>query len=333
MNKQRFRVVITDVYPTDTLEPEREVLEPLGAQVIPCRCVTEQDVIEAAQGADALLVREAKVSARVIETLDQCKVIVCCGVGTDHVDLDAATRKSIIVANEPDYCVEEVSNHVMCFLLACAKKLQRLDAVTRQGRWGYDILSPMGPIQGETLGLVAFGSIARRVAQKAQAFDLNTVGYDPYVSAEVFETWKVESVSLEELLRRSDFVSSHIPLTRETVHLFGEREFRLMKPTAYFLNTSRGKVVDEAALIRALREGWIAGAALDVLEKEPSDPGNPLFAMDNVILTPHSAYHSDVSWKRLCRLVAEDVARVFAGYWPRSLANHTIKEKLTLLDP
>jgi len=330
MTDKKYKVVHTDAFPNRVIREELEELEKINTKVVLSTCKTEDEVIEAARGADAILSVFSPLTRHVIETLQDCKVIVRYGIGVDNIDVEAATEHNIVVANVPDFCFEEVSNHVMALLLACAKKLAILNNNTRQGRWGH-FPAPMGPIHGQVLGLVGCGNIGQAVAKKAQCFSLRILGYDPYIGESVAREHGITLVSLPELLKESDFVSVHTPLTKETRHIIGENEFRLMKPSAYFINTARGAVVDEQALIKALREKWIAGAGLDVFEKEPIDPNNPLLKMDNVVVTPHCASYSDASFSLLRRRVGEAAASVLSGRWPRSVVNKTVKPKINLV--
>ena len=330
----RYLIVQTDAPSDAPLPDEREALVQSGleAELVSRECHTEGEVIDLASPADAILTIGAQMTRRVIEHLTRCKVIVRYGIGVDNVDIEAATERGIVVANIPDFCLEEVSNHALLLLLACAKKLVALDKLVRAREWGrkYEVMLPMPEIHGQTLGLVAFGKIPRALVPKAKALGLRVLAHDPYVEDEVIEGYGAEPVGLDKLLREADYVSVHTPLTPETRGMFGEGEFRLMKPTAYFINTSRGPVVDEEALVRALQEGWIAGAGLDVLEEEPPDPDNPLLTMDNVILTPHSASYSDAAFRELRRRVVEEAVRVLKGEWPHSLVNPKVKEKVHL---
>ncbi|MFQ5827125.1 MAG: C-terminal binding protein, partial [Dehalococcoidia bacterium] len=241
--------------------------------------------------------------------------------------------RGIVIANVPDFCMEEVSNHAMMMLLACAKKLVRLNAWVKEGHWGRGLLKPMGAIHGQTLGLVACGNIGRATAVKARAFNMEVLGYDPFIDPGVPRASGIEMVDLPELLERSDYVSLHTPLTPESRHLMGEKELQLMKPSAFLINTSRGPVVDQGALIKALQEGWIAGAGLDVFEREPIDPDSPLLKMDNVIVTPHTASYSDAAFDELHRRVAEEMVRVLTGHWPLHLVNPAVRKKVRLLEP
>ena len=303
-----------------------------NAELVSADCATEDEMIEAAKDADAIITWGAQITRRVMEALPKCKVIVRYGVGFDTIDVDAATDNDILVVNVPDFCWEEVSNHAITLLLACAKKLALLNDLTKQGLWAESkrAQAPMGSIYGQTLGIIGCGNIGRMTARKAQCFGLKILGYDPYVDKSLARESGITLVSLPELLKESDFVSVHTPLSEETWHLIGEKEFKQMKPTAYFINTSRGSVVDEPALIKALQEKWIAGAALDVFEKEPVDSDNPLLKMDNVVVTPHSASYSDVAFKRLRTSVGQEAARVLSGRWPKNVVNKTVKPKVNL---
>ena len=246
---------------------EAEELAKVNAELVGVDCTSEDEIIEAAKDADAIITAGAQITRRVMEALPKCKVIIRYGVGYDTVDVDAATDNGVIVVNipAPEWCVEEVSNHAITLLLACAKKLVFLNNCTKQGRWAEckRAQAPMVSIHGQTLGLVGCGGIGQVTGRKAQCFSLRVLGYDPYADKSLAREYGITLVSLPELLKESDFISVHTPLNKETRHLMGEKEFRQMKPTAYFINTARGSVVDEPALIKALQEKWIAGAALD----------------------------------------------------------------------
>ncbi|HEX2922716.1 MAG TPA: C-terminal binding protein, partial [Chloroflexota bacterium] len=245
----------------------------------------------------------------------------------DNVDVQAATRRGVAVVNVPGFCVREVADHVMMMVLAFSRRLTFLHGLLRQGVWGRGKASPMPAIYSRTIGLIAFGEIGREVALRARAFGPTLLACDPFVGQEDADRYGVTMVGMEELLQRSDFVSVHAPLNAQTTHLLGEREFRLMKPNAVVINTARGPVVDQIALIRALQEGWIAGAGLDVFEEEPIAPSSPLLKMDNVLLTPHTAGLSDESQRESRRRVSRAVAAILAGGWPegRELYNREVR--------
>ena len=313
---------------------DAEELPNVNAEVVGADCVTEDEIIEAAKDADVILMAGAQITRRVMEALPKCQAIICGSVGFDGVDVDAATDNSVILVNNParQWCVEEVSNHAITLLLACAKKLVLLNEGVKQGRWVESTRAtrPMGSIYGQTLGLIACGEIGRMTGRKAQCFGLRVLAYDPYVDKSIAKEYGITLVSLPELLKESDFVSVHTLLNKETRHLIGEKELRQMKPSAYLINTARGPVIDEQALIKALQEKWIAGAGLDVFEKEPADPDNPLFKMDNVVVTPHCASYSDAAFRRPRIIVLQEAARVLSGRWPKNVVNKTVKPKANL---
>ncbi len=311
---------------------ETEEIRKVGADLRSVDSSSEDETIAKAAAADAIITTGARVSRRVLENLPNLQVVVRYGVGYDTIDVEAATQNHVLVVNIPDYCFEEVSNHAIALFLACARKLPILGGLTGQGKWGYaaNALAPMGPIVGQIFGVVGCGNIGRMVARKAKCFGLEIVGSDPYLDGSVASEAGINLTSLAELMRISDYITLHTPLNKETHHLIGEKELHMMKPTAFLINTSRGPVVDEEALVKALREKWIAGAGLDVMEMEPPDASNPLLRMDNVVVTPHAAYYSDESVVRMRRSVGLEAARVLSGKWPKNLVNKGVVPKRTL---
>jgi D-3-phosphoglycerate dehydrogenase len=338
--KKQFKVVRVDQQgaAADPMIEERAELDKVGAELVGIDCATEEDTIKACRDADAITTVKLPITRRVIEASPKCKVIVRYGVGFDNIDVDAATDNGVIVVNLPDFCVEEVANHTMALLLCCARKIVFLDASMRRGQWvkpkqGRFVkgtLGVMGSIYGQTLGLIGCGNIGRMTARKAQCFGLKVLGYDPYADKSLAEQSGISLVSLSELLKESDYISIHTPLNKETHHLIGESALKQMKPTAYLFNTSRGPVIDEPALIKALKDKVIAGAGLDVFEKEPIAPDNPLLKMDNVVLTPHAGAYSDAACIRQERSVAQEAARVLSGRWPKTVVNKSVKPKISL---
>jgi len=313
-------VVITDhVFPS--LEIEQELLGAIGATVVSLQARSEVDLLDAVTDADALLVCYAPVTDRVIRRMTRCRIIARYGIGVDNVDLGAATAKGIVVTNVPDYCVDEVSDHALALLLACARRIPALAGRVRGGRWNARDAAPMHRLRGQTLGLVGFGKIPRRLADKARALGLEVIAFDPYVAGDEMEARGVQKTSLPGLLARSDFVSVHAPLAPETQGMIAEAQLRAMKRSAYLINTARGPLVLESALLRALEEEWIAGAALDVLQHEPPAADHPLQRFANVILTPHVAFYSEESVQELQRKAAEEVVRALSGRPPRSPVN------------
>lgn len=295
-------------------------------------CRSPGEAIEAIKGADIIINQGVPMPRQVIQEIDQAQAIVSFGHGFNHIDHNAAAEQGVMVVNCAGFCTEEVSNHAIMLLLACAKKLTTLNNLVKAGKWGAETrqaILPMVPIDGQTLGLVAFGNIARATARKAKVFGLEVIAYDPYVPPWIAKEYRVELVpTLEELARRSDFVSMHTPLNNETRKLIGASFFKAMKPTAYFINTCRGPTVDEAALIQALQQGDIAGAGLDVFEVEPTPADNPLLQMDNVIVTPHSAGTSDRSRLAAQVQIGQETARLLKGMRPMSVVNADVFSKI-----
>jgi D-3-phosphoglycerate dehydrogenase / 2-oxoglutarate reductase len=316
-------VVRTNVYPhrvDETVGWEREAFAQAGVEY---RFVQTADLAElraAVAAADAVVSGGGVFDAEMFAAMPRCRLVVSCGVGLDRVDLAAASARGVMVCNMPDLCTDEVADHAVALLLACNRKVVRLANRVRAGTWDRRLLEPMPRLRGSTIGLLGFGRIGQAMAERCRGFGMNVAAYDPYLPAEVARERGVELIGLPELLARADVVSCHLPHQETTHHLIGEAQFRAMKPGAYFVNTSRGKVVDEAALIRALREGWIAGAGLDVLEQEPADPANPLLTMEQAVVTPHAAGFSDEVVDRIPRLAFEEVMAVLNGGTPRAIA-------------
>jgi D-3-phosphoglycerate dehydrogenase len=314
-------------------ELEMEALGPLGAEIVEIPAGTEDEFVKAARDADALYAKGRRITKRIIDGLEKCKVIALGSVGVDSVDVVAATARGIPVTNVPDTFIEEVADHAMMLILATFRRLVVQDRLVREGRWkeGRPMLLKLPRLMGQTLGFVAFGHVARATAVRARAFGVRMLAYDPYVEELVMSQYGVEPASLTELLKRSDIVSMHAPSTPEAHHMLSEEHFRLMKPEALFINTGRGPTVDEPALSKALQEGWIAGAGLDVLEEEPPAPTNPLLRMDNVILTAHVASASARFDPARRRRVGHEIALVLSGRWPRSCANPSVLERTKLM--
>ena len=330
MSRERVLIAVIGPLFEGRATEGRQRLEGAGATVVQARGPGEDDIIASCAGADVVMVlAQVPFTERVFASLPRLALLMQCTVGYDRVDLAAAIRHGIIVANSPFFCLEEVSDHAAMLLLACARKLpHQIDALHRHGWQRQAAVEQMGPIyrvRGKTLGFVAFGKIARLTAEKMTGFGMTYLAYDPYLSPADVRRWNVELVSLDELCRRSDFVSMHALLNESTRGMFGETQFRAMKPTAYFVNTSRGGTVDERALIRALREGWIAGAGLDVLDQEPPDPANPLLSLPSALLTPHTAGYSEDSMGDNRRQSVDQVLGFLEGRWPDTLVNPTVK--------
>jgi D-3-phosphoglycerate dehydrogenase / 2-oxoglutarate reductase len=320
-----FRVAVADsVFPN--LDPAREVLSSIDATLELAPAATPEAIMALAKDADAVLVTYAKFTAEMIAQLTKCRIISRFGIGVDNVDLDAATKAGIVVTKVPDYCIDEVSDHTMALLLAAVRKIPSSSARTHGGRWEMKAVVPIHRLRGSTIGLVGFGRIPQLVAPKAQAFGMTVVAYDPYAAADVFTRLGVRSVGFADLLKISDYVSIHSPLTPETRNLFGADAFAQMKPSAYLVNTARGPIVDEAALAAALDAGQLAGAALDVMAQEPPPP-SPLFGRDNVIITPHTSFYSEESLVELQTKAAQEVKAVLSGQAPRNPVNPDVRPR------
>lgn len=307
-------------------EFEERLLKSLGASLKLATAHTEEEVIESCRESNIVLVErtDTPFTARVIKALDRCWMIARYGIGVDNIDLAAASECGIAVCHAPGYCVEEVSDHTAALLLAVARRVVITDREVQSGGWNIDFNPPIRRLNTQRLGFLGFGRIARRVSEKMRPFGLSMVAFDPYVSPQAMNVEGVAAVSLEVLLRSSDFLSLHAPLTRETRHAIGMPELRQMKPTTWIVNTSRGQLINEDALATALSNGMIAGAALDVTEAEPLLPESPLRRMENVVLTSHHAALSVESLEELRLTIAASLEAVLKGYWPQFVANPSV---------
>ena len=321
----RHRVAITS--PSFSPEIEREILGDVADVVVTDREIsTEDGLLSFAGDASALLLGSLEpVTGRVIESMPNLKVLSRYGIGLDNIDIGAATRRNVVVTNDPDYALEEVADHAFTLSLALTRRIVKMDRMMRQGQPGGDIKKAVAPIHANsslTFGLLGLGNIARRVATRAGALGFRVVSFDPWVPRAEFGLIGVErAATLEDLLGASDVISVHVPLAPGTRHMLGAREFGLMKREAFVVNTSRGPVIDQAALIDALRSGTIAGAGLDVFEFEPLPPDDPLRSLDNVVITPHLAWYSEESHKRVRIDVSHAVHDVLTGKRPEFVAN------------
>lgn len=320
MSVSEYKVVVTD-YNWQDLEKEKNILKQVNAKLVPSQCRTEEEVIKTAADADALLNQYAPISERVVANLKKCKVIARYGIGLDNIDVRAATKKRIMVVNVSSYCQEEVSNHALALILACVRKVFYYHSRAKEGSWDWKIGMPILSLNEQTLGIVGFGKIGQRLARKARCLGFRTIAFTPRKHEERYKREGVERVEFGQLLRASDVISLHAPLNERTRHLFGDREFDLMKPSSFIINTARGGLIDEKALYNALADKKIAGAAVDVLETEFPRPDNTLFQLDNLIVTPHVAFYSETSREKLQTKPALDIARALRGETPKGLVN------------
>jgi len=311
----RTLIAVTDS-PFPSLDPALAALKRVDPELRMAKSASADDILGVARDADAVLVTYAKLPGELLKELRRCKVIGRFGLGVDNIDIPAAAQLGIAVTYVPDYCLREVSDHAMALLLALARKIPFSNRLVQSGRWEVPPIVPLRRLEGQVLGLVGFGNIPRALAPKAKAFGLKVITHDPYVSADALRAPGVESTSFTDLLARSDFVSVHAPLLPATRGLMNAVAFARMKKGAFLVNTARGPLVDETALIAALDSGHLGGAALDVVTVEPLAKDSPLLGRDNVILTPHTAFYSVEALEELQTKCATDVARVLLGETP-----------------
>ena len=308
-------VVVTDS-PFPSLDPAKKALEEANAEVVQAPSSSEEDIIKAAENADAILVTYAKLNENILRSLKNCKAIGRFGIGVDNIDLKVAGELGISVNYVPDYCLDEVSDQAMAMIISMARKIPQSNKLVQSGRWEMPAVVPMYRLRGKTVGLIGFGNIPRLMTPKAQAFGFDVIAADPYAPKELFEKYGVDSVSMDELYERSDFISVHAPLLPETKGLVNKEAFKKMKDTAIIVNTARGPLINEQDLIEALDNNEIGGAGLDVVENEPLPKDSPLIGRDNVILAPHTAFYSVEALEELQSKAASDVARVLNGEEP-----------------
>ncbi|MFX3619103.1 MAG: C-terminal binding protein [Sporolactobacillus sp.] len=327
---KNFKVVVTDFEYHD-LHFEEEVFKGYPIDLIPAQCRSEKEVIRICQDADGIINQYAPINEEVIASLNKCQIIARYGIGVNTIDIKAATEKLICVANVPDYCIDEVSNHALTLLLAGTRKITAANQSTKAGHWDFKNVQPIHRLNGQVLGLIGFGRIPQLLAEKAKPLGLHILAYDPFVSKEAAQSKGVQLVSLEELCERSDFISVHAPLNSSTQGMIAEKEFALMKRDTLIINTSRGPLINENALIKVLQTGKIAGACLDVTEEEPINSNNPLLTMEQVILTPHMAWYSEEAERELRMKAAMSLIDVLVyKEFPKYLLNNELKGKIAL---
>ncbi|NIZ40171.1 C-terminal binding protein [Entomospira entomophila] len=319
-----FKVVVVDDRTNRRHEEEKRVLSSLDVDFQVFNLTEEsEDFISSIADADALLVNLTPITRTTIEQLSNCKIIARYGVGTDNIDIEAATEKGIWVTSVPNAAVEEVAIHSLAMMLSLNRHLFYIDKQVRAGRWNIAGERPVHRISGRKIGFIGFGATARQLAARLQNFGVSEMlMHDPYVDQALARRFGVKKVNeLSELLSHVDYLSLHVPSTPKTRHIINSASINMMKDGVIIINTSRGSLIDEKALIVALESGKIAGAGLDVFEKEPIDQDNPLLKMDNVILTDHCAYYSADAESEAKRVVAENVLRVLTGQCPDTPVN------------
>lgn len=318
-----FKVLITD-YAWPALDQEHALLDPLGVELLVAQTGSEEELIQLAPQADAILTCWKRVTVAVLDAAPRCRLVSRYGIGLDNIAVDHASKLGILVTNVPDFCFDEVSDHVLALILAWARRIVTFATDTRSGVWNLGAGRSIPRLRGQTLGLIGYGNLARAVAPKALGFGLKLMAYTPRLAPDALAPVGEATNDLDHLLRTADYVSIHVPLTAETRGMIHADRLRQMKPNALLINTSRGAVIDEDALLTALREGWIGGAALDVLAQEPARPDHPLLALPNVIATPHAAFYSQTAIAELAHKATVHVAQVLRDEHPTNLINPTV---------
>ncbi|MCL4371177.1 MAG: C-terminal binding protein [Chloroflexi bacterium] len=317
---ERLRVLITDPVWT-SIDIERRILEPLGAEVVMAPARDAATLAGIIGDYDGVLTNFGELTRPVLQAARRCKIVARYGIGYDNVDVRTATEEGILVTNVTGYCPDELAEHAIGLLFACARKIALLNRNIKRGEWDRTKAIPVHNIHGRTLGLIGYGSSARALAWRARGLGMRLLVYTRHPDLDELAKWEARAVDLPTLLAESDFVSLHVPLAAGTNHLIGEAQLRQMKPGAFLINVARGPLVDERALYKALTQGWIAGAGVDVMEKEPPDPDNPLLPLDNFVVTSHAAFYSEESVARLQELATQQVAMVLRGERPTFAVN------------
>jgi D-3-phosphoglycerate dehydrogenase len=318
-----MKVVVTD-YEYPNLEPEKDAFQNMrDLELADSKCKNEDEIIAACKDADGILNQWNHIPSHVIDSLERCKVIATYGIGVDKIDVESATKKGIYVCNSPDYNKFEVADHVVMMILALSRQVVQLDHLMHEGKYGwYYLKNKLYRPANQIVGFVGFGRIAKQIAEKIRAFGMRSVCYDPFLTAEQCAAAGAKKMDLDEMMKCADFVSINVSLSKQTYHMINAHHLSLMKPSAYLVNCSRGAIVDEQALIDVLKNRKIAGAGLDTFETEPILPGHPLLEMDNVIVTPHSAWYTQQSIREVQWGAAHQVALVLEGKKPTHVVNY-----------
>lgn len=320
-----YKVLVTDhIYPS--LEYETRALGEIGAELLESSSISEEVLIKEVEAVDAVITCYAEITGRVITAMRNCKIIAKTGIGVNNIDLETATACGIRVTNVPDYCLDEVSDHALALLLSLARKIPFIDNTVKKGSWSFEQYRPLFRLSNKTLGLIGYGKIAQSLAEKVKPLKIKVMAYDPFVASEVMQQAGIVKAELDELLQLADYISLHAPLTPLTAGIINDRALSLMKPTAFLINTARGQLIDEAALCRALKEKKLAGAGLDVIVNEKYDSANPLFSMESVIITAHSAFYSVEATQELREKVIDEVVRALTGKAARYLVNKNLAQ-------
>jgi D-3-phosphoglycerate dehydrogenase len=320
---QKFKVYVAEKSYED-YSAEQEIVEKAGGNLLFARCNNEKDIIEQCADANAILLRQTPLGAQALEKLKKLRVISRYGVGYDNVDIEAASRRGVVVTIVPDYCVSEVADHTIAMLLSSIRRIPLRDRLVREGGW--DLISghPVYRTKNKTLGLIGYGKTAREVRKRLSGFPFRFAAYDPFVPENVFKRDNVLRLDFHSIVMISHYISIHVPLNEETYHMFSIGTFRKMRRSAILINTSRGQIVDINALYTALKEKFISMAALDVYENEPYDVKSPLSALDTVILSDHASWYSEESRRELQIRTALEAVRVLCGEMPENPVNPSV---------
>jgi D-3-phosphoglycerate dehydrogenase len=322
-----FRVVLIE-HGYASIQVERAIIERAGGELVDADKLPLSKAMELCREADGILFRRIDMTGEMIRQFRKCRIIVRYGIGTDNVDVAAATEVNIIVGHVPSYCIDEVSTHAIALLLACARKVVSTHKRMEQGSWDVHRDDPIFRLAGKTVGIIGLGNIGRAVARKLGGWNMKLLACDPFVGPEKVRELGIELVDFETLCRSSDFITLHCPLLPETRHLINATSLTWMRRGAVIVNTARGPVIDHSALLEAIDSDCIASAALDVFEQEPLAADSPLRRHPRVVVTDHTAWYSEESQAELQRTAAEELARVCAGGLPRSLANPEVIGRL-----
>ena len=327
--KQLIQVLVTD-YAWLDLKVERDILNNSGVELLEATTGDEQELLELVAPVDGILTCWKAITASTISQAQNCKCIGRYGIGLDNIDVEEATKEGILVTNVPSFCIEEVSDHAMALMLSCARKITTYSHAIKQGTYDLSLGIPITRLRGKTMGILGWGKIGRSLGKRARVFGLRIIACDPQIDPEQMAQEGAELVSFEDLLKQSDFISIHTPLTPDTQHLFGWEAFQHMKRTAFIINTSRGDIVDTVALQKALDGKLIAGAALDVLPQEPPALDSPLLKHERTIITPHAAFYSEESLMELRVTAATQMANALTGKKPENIVNLPVLEQPNL---
>jgi D-3-phosphoglycerate dehydrogenase len=313
-----------------TLDCFEKRAKELDLTVVSVRSEEEGDLLEVLRDAVAVVDIARPIRADLIDAMERCRLILTLSVGYDCVDVARATERGIPVCNTPAYCTDEVANHAVTLVLALARKIEIIVPKSREAYWEYTYTKPIYNFRDKNFGIVGLGRIGRTTVPKARGFGMRVMAYDPYVDDDVFAMLGVErKYELSDLLREADYLTIHAPLTPETRFMLDEEALGLMKARSVIVNTARGHIIDEVALYRALKDGKIAGAGLDVLQQEPPARDNPLLGLENTIVTPHIAWYSEESFIRDMEQGMDELIRVLKGKRPRYIVNPKIFGKKT----